>query len=138
MAEPLYWLRRSLGRAPQDPPDDAPEGRRDSEKRHGEQPQRPIQNRLRGHPGVERQGRPAEAVGQGLLPDENISAFEAAGVRSDLARQVQPKRDELAAVPPDVRDALAGRRSDGLVIDVRLAVLMKVVGRPGERRGLVE
>jgi len=77
-----------------------------------------------------------QPIGQRLLPDQDVAAADVAPgvVVADLARQVQPERDDLAPVPSGGAGIPAGRFADVLTIDEEVAVVAEIVGRPGERR----
>src|SRR5262245_27187942 len=108
----------------QNPPDEADEQNRDCDERDAEEPQRAIENRLRLHPRFERQRRTAKPVGQALLPDQNISPADLVGRRVviiDLARQVQPKSDQLLTAPAHRTRTLSRRCAELLTIHELLA-----------------
>src|SRR5919198_2924710 len=86
----------------QDPPDHEEEGDGHGDERRGEEPQRSVENRLRLHARLDVDWRAAQALGERLLPDEDVAAADVAAgvVEVDLARKMQPEGDELAAVPP--------------------------------------
>ncbi len=72
-----------------------------------------------------------EAIGEPLIPLEDVSPFGLAGwriVKRDLAGHMQPERDQLATVPAHVVDALSRRRTDGLSELVQLPVALEPVG----------
>ena len=60
---------------------------------------------------VEHQRHAAQPIGERLFPHQDVAAADlAAGVVvPDLARQVQPERDDLLAVPAGGAGVLAGR-----------------------------
>ena len=132
-------VRPYISAAAEDPPDDQREGRGDRQERRREQPHGAGQNRLGLDPRLELQRRAVQAVAERLLPDEDAAAFfRLRIVRLDLARQMQPERDELAPVPADFADVFRRRRTDLLLVREELAVPTELVGRPRERRRLAE
>src|SRR5262245_5400782 len=96
----LDWLSPA-----ENPPDDDDEYEGNGHKRQSEQPERPIENRLRLHPCLELDRHTAHSIGQRLLPHQDVSAPDVAlrVVKLDLARKVQAERDDLSAVPASSR-----------------------------------
>src|ERR1043166_5073989 len=83
--------------APDDPPDDEHEQDGNGDEHRAEQIQRAIENRLGLHARLDRNLDAFQAIGERLLPDEDVAPAKLAVllVKGDLARQMQTECDDL-------------------------------------------
>ena len=145
-----------FGAASHGQPDQAGEHEQRRDERDAEQPQRAIEDRLAIHPHFHDVGRlvlgvgdrlPLQAIGQPLLPREDVAArggarfvaIELARVlKPDAGRQVQPEGDDLIAVPGRLPPASPGRGRlrQRLPVDDLSPSVAQLVARPRERRRL--
>src|SRR6478736_8406083 len=113
-----------------DEPNRADEGQDDEHGHGGKQGEGADQDRLTLHPRRDFERRALLALAERLFPDNDVAALDGARrrvVKRDLARQVQPHRDEFAAVPTRIAGALpCGRAHHLRVLEQAILLLIAI------------